>query len=688
MWTKKINLKKKCLAMLILAVFFFNMIHPSQTVISNEILDTPISDQEDFTPIQFGEWTQNFGIIQDITYRDGMLYLVGGNKELFIVDVSDLHNPITLGSSHNNMFARESILVEDFLIIALKQDGIDILNVENATNPELKNHFQTEGIISDFEINNEYMYIIKEELAIEIVNITNIAEPTEVNTLSNGDTVKEIVCQNDLLFVVGGENGLEIYNITEGDNPIKVGNYTDGEKYDNIEIINNYAFLNNNSQILKVLDVSNITNIQKVDELSIVKPDNIVTNDNNSLLLIQDEKIILMNCTNPSNIQEITNYNASSEILSIEINKGTIFLGCKEGIEIVELNSTKKYEFINRFGYGEINEIMLSDNYLYVTMGSEGLTILNATDPTALKTLSTYQANGSIVDVCKKENILFVLIENIGVEFIDIQNIENPIKIGEYLPEAKARCFALNDNYLFLGNYIGGEQESGEFLVLDISNINQPQVIERYEEMYAIYTKVGISDEYVYVLTERTGIRGYIYSKIFNYAVSFSPNFVINGPGYSDAGAIGEIFYTCIDGDLKTFDTNDTNNVKQISWIINGTYFGLYLENDYLYTRGLSTINIFALQEKDTIMKLEYRINNTILRDIMVDENYIVIANTGVGDDIMLFNHTLPEIIIEPKNPIWPYIVGPIGGVLVIGATVFGVIVIQKKKTPEIQPEN
>ena len=86
-------------------------------------------------------------------------------------------------------------------------------------------------------------------------------------------------------------------------------------------------------------------------------------------------------------------------------------------------------------------------------------------------------------------------------------------------------------------------------------------------------------------------------------------------------------------------------------------------------------------------MKLEYRINNSILRDLVVVENYIVVANTGVGDDIMLFNHRLPVIIIEPKNPIWPYIVGPISGVLVIGATVFGVIIIQKKRINEIPSE-
>ncbi len=131
--------------------------------------------------------------------------------------------------------------------------------------------------------------------------------------------------------------------------------------------------------------------------------------------------------------------------------------------------------------------------------------------------------------------------------------------------------------------------------------------------MYAIYIKVGISDDFVYVLTESSGIRLFIYSRIFNSDLSFSPNFYISGNEFSDAGVRGKMVYTCIGGDLKTYDINDTNNVEQVSWIIDGTHFGLCLENNYLYTRGLSTINIFALEEKSTVLKLDYRINNSIL---------------------------------------------------------------------------
>ena len=158
-------------------------------------------DITDYNLQQLSGWTQDFGSIKDILVQGNLMYLIGGDKELFIVNVSDPINPITIGSYHNNSNVEVSLLKDNLLFLTLQQDGLDILNIQNKTNPILISYFQSDGVINDICIVENTTYLAKGSTGFDIVNIDNITEPYFVKTIYDGGTSEKIVYKNDLLFI-------------------------------------------------------------------------------------------------------------------------------------------------------------------------------------------------------------------------------------------------------------------------------------------------------------------------------------------------------------------------------------------------------------------------------------------------------------------------------------------------------
>jgi len=671
-------LKKKILFIIIFGLLFTSLMSSFQKSTLQIVSVSSNSEQVSNKLQQLAGWTQNYGSVQSINYKENALYLTGGNKELFIVNVSDSNNPSTLGSYHNNTNAKKSIIVEDRIFIALQQNGVDIIDIQNESYPELIVHYQSTGIINDLYIIDDILYLANGDSGVEIVDISNLEEISKMATIYDGGSAKKLAYYNNFLFIADGLDGLEVYNIIDVNNPIKTGNFTDGNNCFDVAISNNYALIIDDSDHMKVLDISNKANIQKINEYSIDNPTKIFSKDNFTFVT-KSNQILVINCTDPNNLLETTNYNATSEITTLEITDNTIFLSCKKGIEIIQMNSISSIDLIKRFGYGEINEILLSENYIYASMGDEGLAIIDAREPTLLHTKSNYYTSGKIVDVCKSNDLLFVVVENVGVEIIDIQNLEHPIKVGEYLSEGEAKSICVKDNCLFLADWSGG------LLAINVSNPNVPQVINKYEEHYSQFNKVRIYEELIYLMDKGGGIKMFDYSRFINSDLYLIKG-VIGGRDYSDVAAKGKTVYACADGDLKIYDINDTNNIKQISWITEGSHNNLDLKDDYLYTQGFNTINIFDIKDNERHTRIEYeKINGSILKDIAVEENKVIISNIGIGDDLLLFSYTQPN---GEKNLVWPFIVAPIGGIIIIAATVFVIIKAYHKKRLKIQQES
>jgi len=632
------------------------------------------SNDYDISPLD--EWSRNFGEVKYIENNDNLLYLVGGDKELFIVNVSNPLNPKLVGSYSNNSEALTSEIKEDLLFLGLKENALEIINIKNKTNPERVGYYNTSGMVTDLYVKGDYIYLAEASSGIEVINIANISQPTSITDFYDGGSAEKIISINNFLFVADSIDGLEVYNISNPNVLQKIANFTDGNKIFDISIEENSAYILNDNDSMKILNISDFMNIKEIAEYYIEDPTNIVTKDNLTLIT-NDNKISVLNCTNPLYIEENTIFNATEEIITWSFEDNNIYLVEDEGIEIVEMNSNIIFNIKHRFGFGEINQMILSEEYLFTSMGTEGLAILDIREPTSISAIGEYNTSGKIDAIAKHSHFLYLAIQNKGIEIIDILNPKLPSKVGEFLTEgeAKAICIA-NEEYLFLADGSGGIK------VYSLSNPEQLLLVNNFTERDD-FVKIKFFDDTLFTITERGQVYLYNYSELIIPENDFSNcdyGFITEaGREFLDVVLKDKIVYLSTGTSLVIVDINDRNKFEQIWTLTDGHYYTLDCEGNLLFARGRSSVQLLDISNYNSIKQTELFVNNTFLTNIAVENDYLVVSNIVKGDDMLLYQLHYPDT--QPSNTIWPYIVGPICGIVILVIAVFGIIKIRKKKT-------
>ncbi len=628
-------------------------------------------------------WSRNFGDVKNVIENDNLLYLVGGDNEVFIVNVTNPMNPKLVGSYTNGSEALTSEIKENLLFLGLKETGLEIIDIQNKTNLERVGYYNISGTIKDICIRGDYVYLSKASSGIEVLNIANISQLTSITDFYDGGSAEKIISINDILFVADSLDGLEIYNISNPNVLQKIANFTDGSKIFDVSIEGNFAYILSDNNSMKILNISNIMNIKEVAEYYIEDPTNIIAKDNLTMIS-NDNKITVLNCTNPLYIEKITVFNATADIIAWSLEDNNLYLVDDEGIEIIEISSNTIYNIKHRFGFGDINQIILTEEYLFTSMGTEGLAILDIREPTSIYAISEYNTSGKINALIKNNHFLYLAIENKGIEILDIENPKLPNKVGEFITEGEARdiCIA-NEEYLFLADGSGGIK------VFDLSNPEQLLLVNNFTERDD-FTKIKFFDETLFTITVGGEVYLYDYSELIipdNDFFNCDFGFISEAGGeFLDVVLKDKIAYLSTGTSLVLVDINDRNDFEQIRTITDGFYYTLDCEGNLLFARGRSSVQLLDITNHNNIKQAELFVNNTYLLSIAVENDYLVVSNIVKGDDILLFQLQYPDT--ESSNLIWPYIIGPIGGIMIVVATVFGIIEIQKKKILKKQPEN
>ena len=198
-----------------------------------------------------------------------------------ITNATQEYNLIELQQIDTGGLATESEVIESVAYVTDSQNGLVIVDVSKASNPQTKATL-AEGIgsLEDIWVSNDLLYIAAGIAGLKILNISDIANPALIGSFSDGryaHGVPVVERENPLAFIADGDHGLEVMDVSIPENPIKIGQY-DSPQYTSIfsqEIAlgKGYACLTNriitegiiessDLTILNVSDPSTISSIQ------------------------------------------------------------------------------------------------------------------------------------------------------------------------------------------------------------------------------------------------------------------------------------------------------------------------------------------------------------------------------------------------------------------------------------------
>jgi len=131
-------------------------------------------------------------------------------------------------------------------------------------------------------------------------------------------------------------------------------------------------------------------------------------------------------------------------------------------------------------------------SYAYLASGTNGLHVVDVSDPTRPRRVGGYDTKGKAWRVAVSGQYAYVADDTAGLQIIDVSDPVNPQQVGGYDTRGSALGVAVSGSYAYVADGISGLQ------VIDVSDPVNPQLVG-WQGTFGLAVNVAVRDPYVYV---------------------------------------------------------------------------------------------------------------------------------------------------------------------------------------------
>ncbi|MHA1512303.1 MAG: LVIVD repeat-containing protein, partial [Promethearchaeota archaeon] len=175
-----------------------------------------------------------------------------------------------------------------------------------------------------------------------------------------------------------------------------------------------------------------------------------------------------------------------------------------DGLEILDVSDPSDIQELgqihNDVGSLYPRKIFVSENIAYLAVNYNGLKLIDVSDPNNPTVIGLYENNCSILDVIVSEDVAFVAAGGNGVEILNISNPSNIMQISNY-----------TDNYNITWSLDFNEQQNlyvadrfDGIEILDVSNLSSPVELGQLKLDSAI--EIDVVGSYAYISLYDNGL--------------------------------------------------------------------------------------------------------------------------------------------------------------------------------------
>ncbi len=235
---------------------------------------------------------------------------------LQIIDVSNLYNPVLLGS-YNTRIALFVTISNNIAYVADYYEGLLIIDVSNPHNPSLLCSYVTPSFASSIFVSNNIAYVADGNSGLQIIDVSNPQNPILLNTIlprPSSYIYKCIIFNNLLIISDTNWDELYFYNISNPAAPEFVCRYSWNLSTEDMVIQNGYLYTANGLYGLNILDLNQVMEAED----SIQLPP-ITFNLKNYPNPFNPETTISFELSKPGNV-DLNIYNLKGELVKRLIN--------------------------------------------------------------------------------------------------------------------------------------------------------------------------------------------------------------------------------------------------------------------------------------------------------------------------------------------------------------------------------
>jgi hypothetical protein len=273
------------------------------------------------------------------------------------------------------------------------------------------------------------------------------------------------------LIISAMVQGIEFYDISGNGTLNHQDHFTlgQGTRSNCVEAINNHAYFTSSAG-LYVVNISNSSNPQNLGQVNGTNNyilENLDAEGNLLAVAAHEDGVLLYDISNPNNLN-LLSIIPSNNAWAVRLYNGYAYIADDQSIKIYDVSNTASPNFINVIETtNAVKDISLTDSFMYVAIGSDGVNIYDLSNPESPNFLGNFDTNTMANRISSFDGKLAVsdwddvdVLEWDGINFnhVGFKNTGN-----------RTMAIATKDNFIYSAEWASIQAfEFGEVLSADI----------------------------------------------------------------------------------------------------------------------------------------------------------------------------------------------------------------------------
>ncbi len=222
----------------------------------NKGIITNPTDENSITINEISVLIEGYG--RRIKVVDGFAFVVGLDDGLQIIDLQNPSNPTLIGSLETH-WASSVEVFNEFLFLTDCSEGLKIIDISNLSSPKTIFTLDTPDWAENVFYYDSTLYVSDRKTGVIIYEFNSIDTLKEISVISTPGLACDFAIKDSIGYVADSYSGFRIINIKDKNYPYEV-NFIKTKHAWEVEVIDNFLYVADDSNGTYIYDISNPIN--------------------------------------------------------------------------------------------------------------------------------------------------------------------------------------------------------------------------------------------------------------------------------------------------------------------------------------------------------------------------------------------------------------------------------------------
>jgi len=442
------------------------------------------------------------GYANAVWVLSGYLYVADSDNGLQIYNISNITNPILV----KEVYVAEAmdVEVETYAYVTDMDVGLQIISVSPPESAAIVKTVVTDRQAQDIFVESGYAYITNRYFGMNIIDVDPVGSAYVVKELNLPGCAEGVYNRYGTeTYIANPDAGLQIIDVDPKEEAYLLSKVESAGDAREIKVSNGHAYVGNCSAGLVIFDVQTPESaalIHSVDTpgastgLDPVSP----------YVFVADEEpgIQAIDIATPETAYIAKTIATTDFAYDVDIENGYAYVAAAyAGLQIIDIDPLDSAHIVKTVTTSDCAlSVCVANGYAYIANGHNGLKIFDIDPPESAYDVNTVGSLGYVSDVDVANGYAYVATDN-GLKIVDIDPPETAALVQTVSEPGSANGVAISGGFAYVTDYFQG------LFIIDITPPETAYVYRNVEPISGNPEGIHVDGNYAYIASRQGGLR-------------------------------------------------------------------------------------------------------------------------------------------------------------------------------------